>query len=112
MAEMEAQNTGTDDGFTPVTHKGARRAKKRQAEQPSAAGQDGDASRMDTEEAQPAKRPIFPPLSGDRLLVGTAAGRGGSRASGKSPFQSPPECLCVYVIADRERRNKKNPRPS
>ncbi|EDL97908.1 putatative 28 kDa protein, isoform CRA_a [Rattus norvegicus] len=70
MAEMETQNTGTEDGFTPVTHRGGRRAKKRQAEQSSAAGQDGDAGRMDTEEARPAKRPVFPPLSGDQLLTG------------------------------------------
>lgn len=78
MAEMETQNSGTEDGFTPVTHRGGRRAKKRQAEQSSAAGQDGDAGRMDTEEARPAKRPVFPPLSGDQLLVGTGMGRGGA----------------------------------
>lgn len=82
MAEMETQNAGTEDGFTPVTHRGGRRAKKRQAEQPSAAGQDGDASRMDTEEARPAKRPVFPPLSGERLLVRTAAGPGGDGRPG------------------------------
>ncbi|EDL40685.1 RIKEN cDNA 1810003N24, isoform CRA_a [Mus musculus] len=67
---METQSTGTEDGFTPVTHRGGRRAKKRQAEQSSAAGQDGEAGRMDTEEARPAKRPVFPPLSGDQLLTG------------------------------------------
>lgn len=82
MAEMETQNAGTEDGFTPVTHRGGRRAKKRQAEQPPAAGQDGDASRMDTEEARPAKRPVFPPLSGERLLVRTAAGPGGDGRPG------------------------------
>lgn len=70
LAEMETQSTGTEDGFTPVTHRGGRRAKKRQAEQSSAAGQDGEAGRMDTEEARPAKRPVFPPLSGDQLLTG------------------------------------------
>lgn len=75
---METQSTGTEDGFTPVTHRGGRRAKKRQAEQSSAAGQDGEAGRMDTEEARPAKRPVFPPLSGDQLLVGIGTGRGGA----------------------------------
>ncbi|MEJ1285588.1 hypothetical protein NN561_016584 [Cricetulus griseus] len=45
--------------------------KKQQAKQPSVARQNGDASRIDTEEALPAvKRPIFPPLSGERLLTG------------------------------------------
>ncbi|KAH0521447.1 RNA-binding protein PNO1 [Microtus ochrogaster] len=78
MAEMETQNSGTEDGFTPVTRRGSRRAKKRQAERPSEAGQDGDASSMDTEEARPAKMPIFPPLSGERLLVRTEARRGGA----------------------------------
>lgn len=68
-AEMESQNAGAEDGFTPVTRKGGRRAKKRQAEELSAAGEGGDASRMDTEEARPAKRPVFPPLSGDGILV-------------------------------------------
>lgn len=122
MAEMETQNTGTEDGFTPVTYRGGRRAKKRQAEQSSAAGQDGDAGRMDTEEARPAKRPVFPPLSGDQLLVGIRMGRGGAQASGRrvcsrfSSFQpaslhSPPECVFVF-IADWERRNEKNSRPS
>lgn len=67
--QMEAQSTGTEDGFTPVTRKGARRAKKRPAEALSAAGEDGAAGRMDTEEARPAKRPVFPPLSGDRFWV-------------------------------------------
>ncbi|XP_034364488.1 RNA-binding protein PNO1 [Arvicanthis niloticus] len=70
MAEMETQNIGAEDGFTPVTRRGGRRAKKRQAEQSSAAGPDGDAGRMDTEEARPEKRPVFPPLSGDQLLSG------------------------------------------
>uniref|UniRef100_A0A8C2LCZ3 RNA-binding protein PNO1 n=1 Tax=Cricetulus griseus TaxID=10029 RepID=A0A8C2LCZ3_CRIGR len=55
---METQNTGVEDGFTPNTHRGVAR-------------QNGDASRIDTEEALPAvKRPIFPPLSGERLLTG------------------------------------------
>uniref|UniRef100_A0A8C6GF07 RNA-binding protein PNO1 n=1 Tax=Mus spicilegus TaxID=10103 RepID=A0A8C6GF07_MUSSI len=65
METMETQSTRTEDGFTPVTHRGGRRAKKRQAEQSLAlaAGQDG-------EEARPAKRPVFPPLSGDQLLTG------------------------------------------
>lgn len=67
--EMEAQSTGAEDGFTQVTRKGGRRAKKRPAEEISAAGKDGDAGPMDTEEARPAKRPVFPPLSGDRFLV-------------------------------------------
>lgn len=78
MAEMETQNSGTEDGFIPVTHRGARRAKKRKAEQSAAAGQDGETGRMDTEEAQPLKRPVFPPLSGDQLLVGIRTGRGGA----------------------------------
>uniref|UniRef100_A0A2K5NC67 Uncharacterized protein n=1 Tax=Cercocebus atys TaxID=9531 RepID=A0A2K5NC67_CERAT len=43
---------------------------KRQAEQLYAAGEGGDAGRMDTEEARPAKRPVFPPLCGDGLLSG------------------------------------------
>lgn len=62
---METQSAGAVDGFTSVTRKGGRRAKKRQAEKPSAAGEDEDAGRMDTEEARPAKRPVFPPLSRD-----------------------------------------------
>ncbi|XP_054584332.1 RNA-binding protein PNO1 isoform X2 [Eptesicus fuscus] len=69
-AEMEAQSAVAEDGFTQVTRKGGRRAKKRQAEELSAAGEGGDASRMDTEEARPAKRPVFPPLSGDGFLDG------------------------------------------
>ncbi|XP_047379515.1 RNA-binding protein PNO1 isoform X2 [Sciurus carolinensis] len=70
MAEMETQTAGAEDGFTQVISKGGRRAKKRQAAQLSAAGESGDAGRMDTEEARPAKRPVFPPLSGDGLLGG------------------------------------------
>nr|XP_028687229.1 RNA-binding protein PNO1 isoform X1 [Macaca mulatta] len=69
-SEMEAQSAGAEEGFTQVTRKGGRRAKKRQAEQLSAAGEGGDAGRMDTEEARPAKRPVFPPLCGDGLLSG------------------------------------------
>ncbi|XP_023613217.1 RNA-binding protein PNO1 isoform X2 [Myotis lucifugus] len=69
-AAMEAQSAVAEDGFTQVTRKGGRRAKKRQAEELSAAGEGGDASRMDTEEARPAKRPVFPPLSGDGFLDG------------------------------------------
>uniref|UniRef100_A0A9L0IF56 RNA-binding protein PNO1 n=1 Tax=Equus asinus TaxID=9793 RepID=A0A9L0IF56_EQUAS len=68
--EMEAQSVGAEDGFTQVTRKGGRRAKKRQAEQLSPAGEGEDAGRMDTEEARPAKRPVFPPLSGDAFLGG------------------------------------------
>jgi hypothetical protein len=135
---METQSTGTEDGFTPVTHRGGRRAKKRQAEQSSAAGQDGEAGRMDTEEARPAKRPVFPPLSGDQLLVGIRTGRDGA---GRGPgvqvkgsvlgfvlfccfggfvclfvFSPRPaslsRLLSVYVfIADWERRNEENSRP-
>lgn len=66
---MEAQSAGAVDGFTPVTRKGGRRAKKRQAEELSAAGEGEDAGRMDTEEGRPAKRPVFPPLSRDGFLV-------------------------------------------
>lgn len=66
---METQSAGAEDGFTQVTRKGGRRAKKRQAEELSAAGEDGDTGHMDTEEARPAKRPVFPPLSGDSFLV-------------------------------------------
>lgn len=62
-AEMEAQSAVAEDGFTQVTRKGGRKAKKRRAEE------GGDASRMDTEEVRPAKRPVFPPLSGDGFLV-------------------------------------------
>ncbi|XP_021118187.1 RNA-binding protein PNO1 isoform X2 [Heterocephalus glaber] len=69
MAEMETQTAGAEEGFTQVTRKGARRAKKRQSEHLSKAGEDGDVARMDTEEARPAKRPVFPPLSGDGLLT-------------------------------------------
>lgn len=83
--EMEAQSVGAEDGFTQVTRKGGRRAKKRQAEQLSPAGEGEDAGRMDTEEARPAKRPVFPPLSGDAFLVlaglwdrNRAGARGGS----------------------------------
>lgn len=84
-AEMEAQSAGAEDGFTQVTRKGGRRAKKRQAEQLSAAGDSADAARMDTEEARPAKRPVFPPLAGDGFLVlagtlGEERGRGQSWA--------------------------------
>ena len=77
--EMDAQSAAAGDGFTPVARRGARRAKKRRAEQLSAAGEGADAGRMDTEEARPAKRPVFPPLAGDGVLVlaGTARrGRG------------------------------------
>ncbi|XP_060026038.1 RNA-binding protein PNO1 isoform X1 [Lagenorhynchus albirostris] len=70
QTEMEAQSPLAEAGFTQVTRKGGRRAKKRQAEQLSAAEEGGDASRMDTEEARPAKRPVFPPLSGDGFLGG------------------------------------------
>uniref|UniRef100_A0A2K5RAH7 RNA-binding protein PNO1 n=1 Tax=Cebus imitator TaxID=2715852 RepID=A0A2K5RAH7_CEBIM len=69
-SEMEAQSAVAEEGFTQVTRKGGRRAKKRQAEQLSAAGEGGDAGLMDTEEARPAKRPVFPPLCGDGLLGG------------------------------------------
>ena len=89
MAEMETQNSGAEDGFTPVTRRGSRRAKTRQAERPSEAGQNGDASSMDTEEARPAKMPIFPPLAGARLLVRTEArGGGGGRPGGGSALVS------------------------
>eukprot|EP00069_Balaena_mysticetus_P016093 bmy_09584T0 len=70
QTEMEAQSPLAEAGFTQVTRKGSRRAKKRQAEQLSAPEEGGDASRMDTEEARPAKRPFFPPLSGDGFLGG------------------------------------------
>uniref|UniRef100_A0A8I6A6Y9 PNO1 second type I KH domain-containing protein n=1 Tax=Rattus norvegicus TaxID=10116 RepID=A0A8I6A6Y9_RAT len=72
---METQNTRTEDSFTSVTHRGVRRAKKRQAEQWSAAGQDGDAGHMDTEEVRPAKRPVFPQLSGDQRKIPVPANR-------------------------------------
>uniref|UniRef100_A0A8C0QF60 RNA-binding protein PNO1 n=2 Tax=Canis lupus TaxID=9612 RepID=A0A8C0QF60_CANLF len=68
--EMDAQSAAAGDGFTPVARRGARRAKKRRAEQLSAAGEGADAGRMDTEEARPAKRPVFPPLAGDGVLGG------------------------------------------
>jgi hypothetical protein len=79
MAEMQTQSAGAEDGFSQITRKGGRRAKKRQAEQLTAAGEDGDAGGMDAEEARPLKRPVFPPLSGDVFLVlaGTRS-RGGS----------------------------------
>ncbi|XDB55357.1 PREDICTED: RNA-binding protein PNO1 isoform X2 [Capra hircus] len=67
---MEAQSPLAEDGFSQVTRKGGRRAKKRQAEQPSTLEEGGDATCMDTEEARPAKRPVFPPLSGDGFLNG------------------------------------------
>ncbi|KAF4016456.1 hypothetical protein G4228_008456 [Cervus hanglu yarkandensis] len=67
---MEAQSPLAEDGFSQVTRKGSRRAKKRQAEQPSTLEEGGDATSMDTEEARPAKRPVFPPLSGDGFLSG------------------------------------------
>ena len=66
---MEAQKPLAEDGFSQVTRRGGRRAKKRQAEQPSTQEERGDATCMDTEEARPAKRPVFPPLSGDGFLV-------------------------------------------
>lgn len=66
---MEAQSAGAEDSFTQVSRKGGRGAKKRQAEELSSAAEGGDAARMDTEEARPAKRPVFPPLSGDGFLV-------------------------------------------
>lgn len=117
MAEMETQTTGTEDGFIPVTHRGSRRAKKRHTEQSAAAGQDEAVGRMDTEEAQPPKRPVFPPLSGDQLLVGIRTGRDG-RGPGvwvkglpfpvfSSSLQSPPECVCFYCSL-----GKKKPGPS
>lgn len=62
---MEAQSGVAEDGFTQVTPKGGRRAKNVRG------GGGRDASRMDTEEARPAaKRPVFPPLSGDGFLAG------------------------------------------
>lgn len=84
QTEMEARSPLAEAGFTQVTRKGGRRAKKRQAEQLSAPEEGGDASRMDTEEARPAKRPVFPPLSGDGFLVlagteGQERGRGHRR---------------------------------
>ncbi|XP_052494574.1 RNA-binding protein PNO1-like [Budorcas taxicolor] len=66
---MEAQSPLAEDGFSQVTRKGGRRAKKRQAEQPSTPEEGGDATCMDTKEARPAKRPVFPPLSGDGFLT-------------------------------------------
>ena len=66
---MEAQSPLAEDGFSQVTRKGGRRAKKRQAEQSSTLEEGGDATSMDTDEARPAKRPVFPPLSGDGFLV-------------------------------------------
>uniref|UniRef100_A0A2K5SI55 PNO1 second type I KH domain-containing protein n=1 Tax=Cebus imitator TaxID=2715852 RepID=A0A2K5SI55_CEBIM len=69
-SEMEAQSARAEEGFTQVTCKGGQRAKKRQAEQLSAAGEGGDAGLMDTEETRLAKMPVFPPLCGDRLLSG------------------------------------------
>lgn len=66
---MELQDAAAEDGFTQVTRKGGGRAKKRQAKELSAAGEGGDAVPMDTVEARPAKRPVFPPLSGDGILV-------------------------------------------
>lgn len=88
--EMEAQSAGAEDGFTQVTRKGGRRAKKRQAEQLSAAGEGGDAARMDTEEARPAKRPVFPPLAGDGFLVlaGTVGEERGQGQSWTKPVAS------------------------
>lgn len=68
--DMESQSAGTEDDFTQVTGKGGRRSKKRQAEQLSAAGEGADADSMDTEGVPPAKRPVFPPLSGDGFLGG------------------------------------------
>lgn len=110
MAEMETQNPGTEDGFTPVTHKGSRRAKKRQA---------GDASSMDTEEARPAKMPIFPPLSGERLLVGTEARRGGVGRPGEGSALVlslvPPvsgHLLNVCVLCCRLKKKKREGFPS
>lgn len=68
-SQMEAQAVGAQDGFTHVSRKGGRRAKKRQAEEASSTGEGEDAGRMDTDEPRPAKRPVFPPLSGDAFLV-------------------------------------------
>ncbi|XP_077885218.1 RNA-binding protein PNO1 isoform X1 [Ictidomys tridecemlineatus] len=88
MAEMETLSAGAEDGFTQVTRKGGRRAKKRQAAQLSAAEESGDAGCMDTEEARPAKRPVFPPLSGDGLVVlvgGPEADQGGKEETRKIP---------------------------
>ena len=67
---MESQDAAAEDGFTQVTRKGGGRAKKQQAEELSAAGEGGDAGPMDTVEARPAKRPVFPPLSRDGILDG------------------------------------------
>ncbi|KAL0601156.1 RNA-binding protein PNO1 [Plecturocebus cupreus] len=69
-SEMEAQSAGAEEGFTQVTCKGGQWVKKRQVEQLSTAGEGGDAGLMDTEEARPAKRPIFPLLCCDGLLSG------------------------------------------
>uniref|UniRef100_A0A2K6UKT1 RNA-binding protein PNO1 n=1 Tax=Saimiri boliviensis boliviensis TaxID=39432 RepID=A0A2K6UKT1_SAIBB len=66
----QPQSAGAEEGFTQVTRKGGRRAKKRQAEQLSAAGEGGDAGLLDTEEARLAKMPVFPPSCGDGLLSG------------------------------------------
>lgn len=85
--DMDTQSAGAVDGFTSVTRKGGRRAKKRQAEKPSAAGEDEDAGRMDTEEARPAKRPVFPPLSRDGFLVPRSPqNRNGAGARGRSKW--------------------------
>lgn len=111
MAEMETLNSGTGDGFTPVTRRGSRRAKKRQAERPSEAAQDGDASSMDTEEARPAKMPIFPPLSGERLLVRTEARRGGVGRPGALVLSLVPpvsgHLLNVCVLCCRPKKKKR-----
>lgn len=61
---MEAQSPWPRTASVRSPGKGGRRAKKRQAEQPSTPEEGGDATCMDTEEARPAKRPALPPLSG------------------------------------------------
>lgn len=60
MAEMEAQNSGMEDGLIPITCRGSQQAKKRQAKRQSEVGQDGDASSMDTEKALPVKETRIP----------------------------------------------------
>ena len=67
---MEAQSLGAEEGFTLVTRKGGRRAKKRQAEQLAVcSGRGRDVDLTDTQEARRAKRPVFPPLFGDGLRM-------------------------------------------
>lgn len=68
-AAMEAQSGVAEDGFTQVAPKGGRRAKKRQAEELSVAGEGGMRA------AWTPRRPVFPPSPGTGSWLGKKQGQ-------------------------------------